>query len=349
MDESLYKDLVVSRGYKYHYYARPAEESNPTIVLVHGFPHVARDWRYMVTVFEEKGYGIVAPDMLAYGGTDKPTDWNEYQGSQLSRDVIDILDKEGIQQAIALGHDWGSVIISRFCNFFPERFIAYVYLNVPYWDPLPDYDAEKFIGMWKDIVGYENFAYWLFLGGDCEAEKLLTEHIESFICAFFPKDPRVMRDAFALRGALKNALLTGFTAEAGDFMTGEGKQAWLDIFLKQGLAAPLCYYKIMAMNGRNADDSTIPADRMRPPVSSPLFYCAAEQDLVCVAKAGRMIMTGDGFKDHNVTIMDYDGDHWWPLYPGKAAEVSRAICVWIEKEVRMSFGDAIRSSGVGSM
>lgn len=106
MDPSLYKDLVVSRGYKYHYYAAAAKGDNPTIVFIHGFPHTARDWRHVIPIFEDKGYGIIAPDMLAYGGTDKPTDYNEYQGSALSKDVVDVLDNEGVKQAIAIGHDW---------------------------------------------------------------------------------------------------------------------------------------------------------------------------------------------------------------------------------------------------
>lgn len=101
-----YKDLVNSRGFKYHYYAVHAQLNKPTVVFVHGFPNTSRDWRLIAPYFETRGYGVVVPDMLAYGGTDKPTNLEAYQFSRLTKDIVDILDAEGVKQAIAIGHDW---------------------------------------------------------------------------------------------------------------------------------------------------------------------------------------------------------------------------------------------------
>ena len=106
MDPSRYKDLVTSRGYKYHYYYVPARNRALNLLFVHGFPSTSRDWRRVVPYFEAKGYGVIVPDMLGYRGTDKPTDWREYQYSLLNKDLVDILDAEGIKQAVAIGHDW---------------------------------------------------------------------------------------------------------------------------------------------------------------------------------------------------------------------------------------------------
>lgn len=52
------------------------------------------------------GYGLIVPDLLGYGGTDKPTDLESYVGSGHAQDIIDILDKEGIDKVIGVGHDW---------------------------------------------------------------------------------------------------------------------------------------------------------------------------------------------------------------------------------------------------
>lgn len=105
MNPASFKDFVTSRGYKYHYYAVQAKADKPTLVFLHGFPGTSRDWRQLAPFFEEKGYGVIAPDMLAYGGSDKPTDPQEYQYSLLSKDILDILDAEGINQAVPIGHD----------------------------------------------------------------------------------------------------------------------------------------------------------------------------------------------------------------------------------------------------
>ena len=76
------------------------------MLFCHGFPTPAYVWNKVVPFFEPLGYGIVAPDLLGYGGTDKPTDPTFYIGSGHAQDVVDILDKENISKVIALGHDW---------------------------------------------------------------------------------------------------------------------------------------------------------------------------------------------------------------------------------------------------
>ena len=60
----------------------------------------------MVPFFEKQGYGIIAPDMLGYGGTDKPTDPAVYKGTLMAKDMVDILDAEKIAKVIVIGHDW---------------------------------------------------------------------------------------------------------------------------------------------------------------------------------------------------------------------------------------------------
>lgn len=107
MDSSLYKDVKTTRGYSYHYYVTAGKDSSkPTILFLHGFPCSAQDWRKVVPYFEEAGYGVVVPDLLGYGGTDKPAETAEYRLSGICQDVVDVLDVEGSNKVIAIGHDW---------------------------------------------------------------------------------------------------------------------------------------------------------------------------------------------------------------------------------------------------
>lgn len=101
-----YKDTTTSRGYKYHYYFAPARDLKPTLLFCHGFPSTSQDWHRIVPYFEQQGYGIVAPDMLGYGGTDKPTDPAAYKGTLLAKDIVDVFTAENIDKVIAVGHDW---------------------------------------------------------------------------------------------------------------------------------------------------------------------------------------------------------------------------------------------------
>jgi pimeloyl-ACP methyl ester carboxylesterase len=106
MDTALYKDITTLRGLNYHCYVVPTRESKPTLLFLHGFPSTSRDWRHQVSFFREKGYGLIVPDMLGYGGTAKPTNVEAYGANLIAKDIVDILDSEGIQKAILIGHDW---------------------------------------------------------------------------------------------------------------------------------------------------------------------------------------------------------------------------------------------------
>ena len=101
-----YKDTVTSRGFKYHYYLSTAQAGKPTLLLLHGFPCLSYEWHHQIKFFKEKGYGLVVPDMLGYGGTDKPRESSFYVHSLLAKDLLDILDHEKVTDVFAIGHDW---------------------------------------------------------------------------------------------------------------------------------------------------------------------------------------------------------------------------------------------------
>ncbi|KAG5353054.1 hypothetical protein C0989_010860 [Termitomyces sp. Mn162] len=106
MDSTIYKSVSTRRSLKYNYFFSAPAAGKPVLLFVHGFPSTSYDWRYQVTFFKEKGYGLIVPDMLGYGGTDKPTDAVDYKLGLIAQDLVDILDAEKINKAIAVGHDW---------------------------------------------------------------------------------------------------------------------------------------------------------------------------------------------------------------------------------------------------
>ncbi|KAH8101073.1 epoxide hydrolase [Cristinia sonorae] len=340
MDPSSYKDVVNTRGFKYHYYHVPARDQHPTIVFVHGFPNTSRDWRRVIPFFEQKGYGIIAPDMLGYRGTDKPTDYNAYQFSLLTKDIVDILDVEGVKQAVAVGHDWGAFIVSRLANFYPERFLAYATLCVPYVLPDPNYTYEGYVKKFEDLLGFNAIEYWDFFTQE-GAAKLMEDKIESFMCTLFPIPDRSSgerKKTFTVKNAVQLALQNNYRSPLPEYMTETEQQHFIETFRKGGFAAPLSYYKIMVNEGRRGDDAAIPEERRVPPVSTPLFFGAALRDSICHPDWGRTEMRGEAFKDHNVTIREFDGNHWILLDADTVGEVNRELGIWIENVVLPSVG-----------
>lgn len=84
------------------------EESKqkPYILFLHGFPSTSYDWRHQISYFSTLGYGIIVPDMLGYGGTDKPKEIEAYKLKKMCEEVIGILDHEKIDKVHGVGHDW---------------------------------------------------------------------------------------------------------------------------------------------------------------------------------------------------------------------------------------------------
>ncbi len=106
MDQSLYKDFVTSRGFTYHYLSSVGDVSKPVLLFLHGFPSTSYDWKHQIGFFKEKGYPLIVPDMLGYGGTSKPVDAMDYRHRLIAQDIVEILDNEKVARVVAIGHDW---------------------------------------------------------------------------------------------------------------------------------------------------------------------------------------------------------------------------------------------------
>lgn len=116
--ESVFKDpgsspywrTTPASPHTYHYLSFPASNpAKPTLFLLHGFPTSPYGFRHAFNPLLEAGYGIIAPEMLGYGKTSAPTDTREYGPKNLSAGLKQILENEGVEKAVVVGHDWGKV------------------------------------------------------------------------------------------------------------------------------------------------------------------------------------------------------------------------------------------------
>jgi soluble epoxide hydrolase/lipid-phosphate phosphatase len=131
------KTATVALGLQYSYVFQPAQGNNATFLLLHGFPSSAYDWRHQFDHLTNAGYGVLIPDLLGYGGTDKPLSVEPYAYANQSEHLVDILKKEGLDTVIGVGHDWGASLLARFLNYHPNRFSAVAFLSSPYRGPEP--------------------------------------------------------------------------------------------------------------------------------------------------------------------------------------------------------------------
>jgi soluble epoxide hydrolase/lipid-phosphate phosphatase len=104
---TLAKKATLSDGTTYGYVnIIPSHASNPTFLLLHGYPSSSYDWRHQIGGLQSAGYGVIAPDLLGYGDTDKPSEVDAYRMKTMSAHMVELLNIENVDRAIAVGHDW---------------------------------------------------------------------------------------------------------------------------------------------------------------------------------------------------------------------------------------------------
>lgn len=131
------KQVQTSAGHTYNYYSSVSPSNKTTVLFIHGLPYSSKIWRHQIVYFEKLGYGYIAPDILGRGKTSKPLDPAQYTGVMNTKSMIDILDKEGVDCAIVVGHDRGANIASRCGLLLPSRVLALVLVCIPYLKPGP--------------------------------------------------------------------------------------------------------------------------------------------------------------------------------------------------------------------
>ncbi|KAJ7131958.1 Alpha/Beta hydrolase protein [Mycena filopes] len=324
MDQSSYKDHVTTRGMKYHYFYKASKPGKHTLVFLHGFPSNAFEcWRHQVDFFVKKGYGVLAPDLLGYGGTDKPTDVACYAKSLMAADIISILDKEAIQSKIyAIGHDWGCALTSALGHFYPSRFAGFAFLAAGYIKPSPDFELEAFYAGWAALAGYEGFGYWRFFHED-GADKIIAEHIDAFMSILYAQEPKTWLTDMAPLDKLKEWVLSDKVTPPPSYLTQADFDRQKAELLKGGLAGPLCWYREYATGLVAEDYKFVPKENYV--IQQPVFFAAAHEDYICVPKLALLSM-----KDlcPNLTVKDYQTGHWVQL--AAADELNGDLLKWVE-------------------
>jgi len=176
---------IPSTGHTYAYICYPSSNSlRPTLLFLHGFPSTSYDWRFQIPHFRSLGYGILAPDLLGYGGTSRPTDVQCYLGSEMSKEIIAILDHErlglkeetGSGRVVAIAHDWGTYLLSQLASRYQERFEKFVFMSVLFTMPGRRTDVEMVNRKTKKKFGYDIMGYFLFLSTP-RAGRVLGENV----------------------------------------------------------------------------------------------------------------------------------------------------------------------------
>jgi pimeloyl-ACP methyl ester carboxylesterase len=124
----------------------------PPLLLLHGWPQHWWAWRGLIPELA-RTHRVIAPDLRGWGWSDAPP--GDYAKSALAADVLALLNREGIQRASVMGHDWGGYVGFLLALEHPTRVERLVALDIaPPWRGrlLPKHALLPLLGSYQALL-----------------------------------------------------------------------------------------------------------------------------------------------------------------------------------------------------
>ena len=136
------RSRVQARGVDFHVTEAGPADGVPVLAL-HGWPQHHYEWRELLAAPPE-GLRIIAPDLPGYGWSGPAP--HRWQKEQVASDVLALLDQLGLRRVVLAGHDWGGYVGYLMALREPDRFSAFLPLNIVHpWQRL----SEALPHLWR--------------------------------------------------------------------------------------------------------------------------------------------------------------------------------------------------------
>ncbi len=158
------------------HYVDEGPADGAVVLLMHGQPVWSYLYRYMIPPLVAAGFRVIAPDLIGFGRSDKPTQLEDYSYAGHVAWMSEWLTALDLQDITLFCQDWGSLIGLRLVAAFPDRFSQVVLANggmptgmIPeeYTEPLkeayqtlPVVKVEELGERFRDTSGIPGFLYW---------------------------------------------------------------------------------------------------------------------------------------------------------------------------------------------
>jgi haloalkane dehalogenase len=152
-----------------HYVDEGPTDGQP-VVLLHGEPSWSYLYRHMVPMLSGAGLRAIAPDLVGFGRSDKPTPRTEYTFARHVEWIRELLfDRLDLSGVTLVCQDWGGLIGLRLVGEHPDRFARVVAANtfLPTGDSHP---GDAFMGWLKFSQEVEPFPTGVIVNAGCVSE-----------------------------------------------------------------------------------------------------------------------------------------------------------------------------------
>ena len=129
------------------HYVDEGPRDAPVILCLHGEPSWSYLYRKMIRLFTAAGFRAVAPDLVGFGRSDKPSQRSDYSYKKHVQWMKDWLDEAGLKDITLLGQDWGGLIGLRLLAENPNLFARFSLSNT--FLPTGDHGSSEAFERWR--------------------------------------------------------------------------------------------------------------------------------------------------------------------------------------------------------
>ncbi len=130
-----------------HYLDEGPADAAP-VLLLHGEPSWCYLYRHMIPILVAAGHRVIAPDLIGFGRSDKPTERADYTYQRHVDWVASLLRQIDLRGITLFCQDWGGLIGLRLWADMPTRFARIVVANTAL--PTGDQPMGKAFEAWRD-------------------------------------------------------------------------------------------------------------------------------------------------------------------------------------------------------
>jgi haloalkane dehalogenase len=181
-----YADIADGEGgeLRVHYVDEGPSEAQP-VLLMHGEPSWSFLYRRMIPVLVDAGLRAVAPDLVGFGRSDKPTHRTDYTYQRHVDWMTSWLAAVDLRNATLVGQDWGGLIGLRLVAEHPDRFARVVAANtfLPTGDRHP---GDAFVAWQRFSQETPDFAVGTIVNRGCATD--LSPEVVAAYDAPFPDE-----------------------------------------------------------------------------------------------------------------------------------------------------------------
>lgn len=138
----------IQDGLRLHYVDEGPRDGR-VVIMMHGEPSWSFLYRHMISAVSKAGYRVLAPDLIGFGRSDKPSDISDYTYTRHVAWIQNWFDQMDVTDAVLFCQDWGGLIGLRLVADNADKFAGVVAGNT--FLPTGDRDPGEAFKKWREF------------------------------------------------------------------------------------------------------------------------------------------------------------------------------------------------------